>query len=89
MLESGKVYLFACPWDWTFVAEYVRHESPSRIVVKNAGYFTRTGATFDKLAKEGFNTNTQFHPTHGGVEQEITGPAVVFPWQAETPWVKK
>ena len=88
MLESGKFYLFACPWDWTFVARYVRHESFCRIVVKDAGYFTRTGATFDKLASEGFTRETQFHPTSGGPEQEITGPAVVWPWRAKTPWVK-
>ena len=89
MLEAGKFYLFSCPWDWTFVGEYVRHESPSRIVVKNAGYFTRTGATFDILSTKGFQRETQFHPTPGGIEQEITGPAPVWPWRAPTPWVKK
>ncbi len=88
-MEEGKFYLFSCPWDWTFVGRYVKHLSFCQIVIADAGYFTRTGATFDKLSSEGFTKETQFHPTVGGAEQIIAGPVQAWRWMAKTPWVKK
>jgi hypothetical protein len=87
-MQPGKFYLIACPWDWTFVGEFVRFEGRDYIIVKNAGYFTRTGATFDKLSRAGFNANTHFHATPDGPEQGIPAGGPWWPWRARTPWVK-
>jgi hypothetical protein len=88
--EPGKFYLFACPWDWTHVAEYVCPINSHQHVVKNCGYFTRTGATFDILVTKGLQPNSEFHPTPGGPEEIIASPFnKVMPWLANTPWVKE
>ena len=90
MLEPGKFYLFACPWDWTFIGEYVRHfDGGRRILIRNGGYFTRTGATFNVLCSEGFKPETKFHATVNGLEQGISAEANWWQWTAKTPWVKK
>jgi hypothetical protein len=99
---EGKFYLFACPFFFTFVGQYVRHLNFQEIVLANAGYFTRTGATFDVLCSKGLVTGSngsQFHPCAvtlvlpdgteipNGVLIPAQGPK--FPWEAKTPWVKK
>jgi hypothetical protein len=89
-LKEGNFYLFSCPWDWTFVGEYVRHCSGGQeIVIRNGGYFTRTGATFDRLCKVGFQSDTKFHPTADGEEQSIPAQGPKWPWRAPTSWVKE
>lgn len=70
-LIPGKFYLFATPWDWTFVGEYVRHDDRENIIIRNGGYFTRTGATFDILSEQGFQEQTKFHARKDGAEQSI------------------
>ena len=87
-MEPGKYYLFAAPWDWTFLGQYVRHLSRDEIVIRNGGYFTKTGVTFDILTSKGFQSETKFHPTVGGVDQIIPAQGPKWQWMAATPWVK-
>jgi hypothetical protein len=89
-MEKGEFWLFSCPWDWTFVGQYVRHTSGgNEIIIRNGGYFTRPGATFEILCAKGFNENTTFHPTENGDEQIIPAQGPKWRWRAKTPWVKK
>lgn len=83
--DIGKVFLFAVPWDWTFVGR-LEGFIGDRLIIAEAGYFTRTGATFDRLCKEGFVAETQFHAikTSGG-RVRIPNAGVVFPWEADWP----
>ena len=88
-LEPGKYYLFACPWDWTFVGRYVRHANRDEIVIDNAGYFTRTGATFDVLSEKGFASDTKFHARKDGAEMIIPAQGPKWPWTAPVTWGKE
>ena len=88
-MEPGKYYLFACPFFWTFVGEYVRDLNFQKIIVRNAGYFTRTGATFDILCSKGFQRETAFVDCSALGEMPIPSQGPWFPWLAKTPWVKK
>ncbi|HTU18517.1 MAG TPA: hypothetical protein VMG10_10695 [Gemmataceae bacterium] len=83
--DLGKVFLFALPWDWTFVGRFEGFIG-ERIVIAEAGYFTRTGATFDRLCKEGFAPDTQFHAikTAGG-RCRVPNGGLIFPWEAAWP----
>lgn len=83
--DIGKVFLFALPWDWTVVGR-LEGFIGDRLIVGQAGYFTRTGATFDKLCKDGFNGETLFHAiqTAGG-RIRVPNAGMVFPWEAEWP----
>lgn len=90
MLEEGQFYLFACPWDWTWVGRYVRHLNFQELVIDDAIYFTRTGATFDVLTTKGLvlsgDRKSQIHPCGNGVIIPAQGPKI--PWRAATPWAK-
>ena len=88
-LQPGKFYLFACPWDWTFVGEFVRYAGRDHIIIRNGGYFTHTGATFDILSSEGFTPNTKFHARKDGAEQGIAVPNAWWPWTAPVTWGNK
>jgi hypothetical protein len=70
------------------VGRYVRHLNRDEILIRDGGYFTRTGATFDVLTAQGFQEGTRFHPTAGGVEQIIPAQGPKWPWLALTPWAK-
>lgn len=87
-MEQGKFYLISCPWDWTFVGEFVRYDGRDMIIIRNGGYFTRTGRTFDLLSSQGFSSETQFHARPDGAEQGIPAGGPWWPWTAPTPWVK-
>lgn len=83
--DIGKVFLFSCPWDWTFVGR-LEDFIGDRLVITEAGYFTRTGATFDVLCKDGFQGNTEFHAVKtkdGRIRIPNGGP--VFPWESDWP----
>lgn len=87
--DIGKVFLFACPWDWTIVGRFegfIGAGSEQRLLVGEAGYFTKTGATFDKLCKDGFVNETEFHQikTDRG-RIRIPDAGLVFPWEGEWP----
>ena len=88
--DVGKVFLFAMRWDWTFVGRFVRFVG-SRIEVEQAGYFTRTGATFDALTTKGFTTETNFCPfkqkaVRIGSIEDIN---LLVPWEADWPQKKR
>jgi hypothetical protein len=85
-VEEGKFYLFACPWDWTFVGRFRKQLSFQELVIDKAIYFTRTGATFDKLCSEGLNKQSLYHHVGDGII--IPAQAIKFPWAAKTPWAK-
>jgi hypothetical protein len=87
-MEEGKWYLFCTPWDWTFIGQYVRHISRDELLVRNAGYFTKTGATFDKLCLTGFTADTKFHDCSALGEMPIPAQGPKFPWLAPRPWMK-
>lgn len=86
-MEPGKFYLIAAPWFWTFVGRYVRHLNFSEIILEDAIYFTRPGATFDVLARKGLVSNSQIHPLPGQII--IPSQGLKIPWLAQTPWVEK
>lgn len=83
--DIGKVFLLSLPWDWTVVGR-LEGFLGDRLILAEAGYFTRTGATFDLLCKHGFNQQTQFHPiqTAGG-RIRVPNVGMVFPWEADWP----
>lgn len=85
--DIGKVFLLAIPWDWTVVGR-LEGFIGDRLILAEAGYFTRTGATFDRLCKHGFTGDTQFHAiqTAGG-RIRVPNMGLVFPWEA--PWPQK
>ena len=85
-MEPGKFYLFACPFYFTFVGRFVRKLDFQELVIEDAGYFTRTGATFDVLCRDGMVETSQFHPCDGQLFIPAQGPK--FPWFAATPWVR-
>jgi hypothetical protein len=101
-MKPGDWYLFACPFFFTYVGRYVRHLSFQDLVIADAIYFTRTGATFDRLCSEGLvltgGKKSLYHPAavplelptgeviRGGVIIPAQGPK--HPWRAGTPWVK-
>lgn len=83
--DIGRVFLLSLPWDWTVVGR-LHGFVGDRLILKEAGYFTRTGATFDVLCKDGFNANTQFHAMEGdGGEMRVPNAGMVFPWMADWP----
>jgi hypothetical protein len=87
--DVGKVFLWALPWDWTVVGRFegfVGEGDGRRLMVSQAGYFTKTGATFDKLCKTGFVEETEFHQikTSGG-RIRIQDAGMIFPWESEWP----
>jgi hypothetical protein len=85
-MEPGTFWLFACPWDWTWVGRYVKHLSFQELIIDDALYFTRTGATFDLLCKDGLTGQSQIHPCGNGIIIPAQGPKI--PWRAATPWAK-
>ena len=87
-MEPGKYYLFSCPFFWTFVGRYVRPHSFQHVIIDNAGYFTRTGATFDVLCTKGFQRETAFANCVALGEFPIPAGGPWFPWKAPISWVK-
>lgn len=83
--DIGKVFLLPVPWDWTFVGRLMGFIG-DRVILHQAGYFTKTGATFDKLCAEGFTKDTDFHPAAGpDGELRVPNSGPVFPWYAAWP----
>jgi len=70
--DLDKVFLLAMKWDWTFVGRFVGFRA-GKIVLHQAGYFTRPGKTFDALCSEGFARETQFHPFRGDNGEAVIG----------------
>ena len=89
MLEVGKFYLFACPWDWTFVGRYVGKPSWDEIEIADSIYFTRTGATFDVLCRDGLVMQGNDKSLIHGGPRFIPAAGPKWEWRAATPWVKK
>lgn len=92
-MNPGQYYLHCAPWDWTIVGQFVRVVDRDHLAYRNAGYFTHTGATFDKLCRDGLvEGKSKFHPCDG---DPTTGEIIVpimglkFPWNAPTPWAKR
>lgn len=83
--DIGKVFLFALPWDWTWIGR-LEGFIGDRLIIAEAGYFTKTGSTFDLLCKSGFVAGTQFHPiqTSGG-RARIPNAGIVLMWEADWP----
>ncbi len=80
--DIGKVFLICAPWDWTVVGRFVGYVG-GMLLLEEAGYFTRTGATFDKLSKNGFTSETQFHPV--GTLRLRSDINLCIPWEADWP----
>lgn len=87
--DIGRVFLLALPWDWTVVGRLEGFVG-DRLIMAEAGYFTRTGATFDRLCKAGFVAETIFHPikTAGG-RIRVPNAGMIFPWEAAWPQKEK
>lgn len=104
-MREGQFYLVSAPFFWTVVGRYVRHLNFMKVVLADAMYFTRTGATFDVLCAEGLvltgdrDRRSLYHPMRKPlllpdgteVRNGILVPAngLEFPWGAPTPWVKQ
>lgn len=92
-MHEGRYYLFACPWFFTVVGRFVRYANFQEIEVRDAVYFTRTGATFDKLCTDGMVGGPQgskYHPLKDREDEGVLIPAagLKVPWLAPTPWAK-
>lgn len=87
--DIGKVFLFALPWGWTWVGR-LEGFIGDRLILVEAGYFTRTGATFDLLCRNGFVTETSFHTvkTEDG-RVRVPNVGIVMPWEAAWPQTGK
>ena len=101
-MQKGKFYLYACPFFWTWVGEYVMHLNFQEVVIADAMYFTRTGATFDILCDKGLilggDQESLICPirrdlmladgakVRNGAIIPAQGPKLA--WGAATPWVK-
>ena len=80
--DIGKVFLFAVQWDWTWIGRFKGYRG-ALLLLDEAGYFTRTGATFDVLCKEGLQENTEFHMV--GTARISANINVLIPWQPAWP----
>ena len=88
MLQEGQYYLFACPWDWTFVGRFVR-QANLHFEIDNSIYFTYTGATFDVLCRTGLVlTGDKKSHIHGGPQYIDVLGTKIWRWNAATPWAK-
>ncbi len=83
--DIGKAFLIALPWDWTIVGRF-RGYVGGMMIFDQAGYFTRPGATFDKLCKSGFVAETIFNTFGDGMRVRIDA-NLILPWSA--PWPQK
>lgn len=87
--DIGKVFLFALEWDWTVVGRLVGFVG-ERLILSEAGYFTRTGATFNQLCKRGFvmegERRTLFHPSLAvNGRMRVPNRGLVWEWEAAWP----
>ncbi len=83
-MEEGKYYLFAAPWDWTFIGRF-RGIRGVNIIIDHAIYFIRTGARFGQLCHSGLVPESQYSECGNGILIDHVG-TKVFPWHAKTPW---
>ncbi len=82
--DIGKVFLVAFPWDWTIAGRFKGYRGTA-MIFEEAGYFTRTGATFDVLCSEGFTPETQFHNKGDGILRTRTDFNLIKEWKAAWP----
>lgn len=84
--DIGKVFLFAIAWDWTWVGR-LEGMIGDMLVLTEAGYFTRTGTTFENLCKDGFVAETEFHAvrTKDGRARISNNVNVLLSWEADWP----
>jgi hypothetical protein len=86
MLEVGKYYLFACPWDWTFVGRF-RGIQAGRVVIDHAIYFTFTGSTFGPLCRSGLTPESQYSACGDNIGIGDLADIKTWPWHAPVTWV--
>lgn len=86
--DVGKVFLLALRWDWTFVGRFVGF-SGDLLVLEEAGYFTRPGTTFDRLCKNGFVKETQFHAAKTPRGRVCVANAINVKWEWEAEWPQR
>lgn len=80
--DIGSVFLVAFPWDWTIVGRFKGYQG-GLMIFDEAGYFTRTGATFDRLTKNGFVPETRFHTC--GTMRLRSDSNLVLAWETDWP----
>lgn len=85
LMETGKYYLFACPWDWTFVGRF-RCIQGGRVYIDHTIYFIRTGAKFGPLCHKGLVAESQYVECGDGIGIGNLDDIKTFPWRAATPW---
>lgn len=89
MLEEGRYYLFACPWDWTFVGKFKAIRGP-HIVIDHAIYFVRTGARFGELCRSGLvksgDNKSLYSECGDGISIGNFADTKIFPWHAKVTW---
>lgn len=85
-MEVGKYYLFACPWDYTFVGRFSRIWC-GEIIIDHCFYFTKTGMTFGDLCRAGIKkAKSEISVCGDGVIIGDPSQIKKFPWQAPTDW---
>lgn len=87
--DVGKVFLLALQWDFTFVGRFIGLVG-GLIVLEEAGYFRRTGKTFDLLCKEGFqltgDNHTIFCASQAPRGRVCVANAINVKWEWEAQW---
>lgn len=89
LMEVGKYYLFACPWDWTFVGRFAAIRG-GEVIIDHAIYFIRTGRRFGELCFGGLKTSgdgkSEYSECGDGINIGEPSQIKKFPWHAATPW---
>lgn len=89
-MEQGEWWLISCPWFWTVVGRFVRQVNFQECLMEDVIYFTRTGATFDKLSTKGIVAETQYNgPSVVGQKILVPTQGLKYQWLAPTPWANK
>jgi len=84
-MEPGKYYLFACPWDWTYVGRF-RGIKGGSVIIDHAIYFIRTGARFGQLCHTGLVAESDYSECGNGIGIGAADEIKFFPWHAKTLW---
>jgi hypothetical protein len=88
-VEQNKYYLFACPWDWTFVGRLAAIRG-GKVIIDHAIYFIRTGRPFGELCHRGLvmtgDGKSQYSEVGDGIDIGNYLEVKAFPWHAKTPW---
>ena len=60
VLVEGEPYLFLMTFGWAYVAYYVQHIAPNRILVAHCSHFRDAGCDYGQLVTRGATANCEW-----------------------------